>query len=136
MIKRLHHVGIVTRDLDAAFPFYRDILGLPVDFSMELEQFKVKVAFLTAGEVQIELIQPLSGEIRAGQFLAERGEGLYHMALETDDIRRDVERLKSEVEVVQDVFHAGNGTYECMLRKGGVLVQLIQPGQPGPVRQA
>jgi hypothetical protein len=94
------------------------------------------VAFLTAGEAQIELVQPLSSEIRSGRFLAERGEGLYHVALETDDIHRDVERLKREVEVVQDVFQAGDGTYECVLRKGGVLLQLIQPGEPGPVRQA
>ena len=133
MLKKLHHVAVVVKNLDEALPFYRDVLGLTVDFAATLEEFRVKVAMLSIGANQIELVEPLSNETRAGRFLEQRGEGLYHFALETDDINGDAQRLRSKnVEFLQDVFSAPNGTLECVLHASrGVLVQLIQPGQPG-----
>ncbi len=134
MIRKLHHVGVVVENLDEVLPFYRDILGLPVNFLATLEEYKVKVAMLTIGESQIELVEPLSHDTRAGRFLEQHGQGLYHIGLESDDIVQEVDRLKkNNVGLLQEVFSTLDGTLECVLDPGasrGVLVQLIQPGQP------
>ena len=133
MIKKIHHVGIAVRNLEEALPFYRDVLQLPVELSATLEEFKVRLAFLTAGEGKIELVEPLSPEVRSGRFLQERGEGLYHVALETDDIVSEVERFRSRgAEVVGEIFGDPGGTRGCYLRaRGGVVwIELMQPGPP------
>jgi hypothetical protein len=47
--------------------------------------FRMRLAFLEAGPVQIEFIQPLEGQNIYSDFLAERGEGLHHILFEAQD---------------------------------------------------
>ena len=43
-----------------------------------------EAALLAAGESEIELLEPLEATNGVGRFLAQRGEGLHHLCLETD----------------------------------------------------
>ena len=72
MIRRIHHVGIVVERLDAAYPFYRDTLGLPLLKEATLAEQGVRAALLAAGESEIELLQPLDPANGVGRFLARR----------------------------------------------------------------
>lgn len=47
--------------------------------------FKMRLAFLQAGPVQIEFLQPLEGNNIYSDFLAEHGEGLHHILFEAKD---------------------------------------------------
>src|SRR5207247_1071937 len=85
-MRRIHHVGVVVRDLATAYRFYRDTLGLPLVREARLPGQGVRAALLAAGDTEIELLEPLEASSGVGRFLARRGEGLHHLCLDTPDI--------------------------------------------------
>ena len=94
MIRDVHHVGIAVRDLEAAYALYRDALGLRLVKEGEMPSRGVRAAMLAAGGAYLELIQPLEASSPFATFLEERGEGLHHVALWSDDVDGDVAKLR------------------------------------------
>ena len=91
----IHHIAIAVHDLQAALDFYRDALGLEVTERREVTEEGVEIAFLPAGEGEIELLQPLNEASSVAQFLERRGEGLHHICLAVDDVEAAMERLRA-----------------------------------------
>ncbi|HIE37720.1 MAG TPA: methylmalonyl-CoA epimerase [Anaerolineae bacterium] len=91
----IHHIAIAVHNLDAALAFYRDALGLGMTERREVPEEGGEIAFLPAGEGEIELLQPLSEGGGVARFLEKRGEGLHHICLQVDDIEAAMERLRS-----------------------------------------
>jgi methylmalonyl-CoA/ethylmalonyl-CoA epimerase len=91
----LHHIAIAVRDMDAALAFYHDSLGLEVTERRQEDQEGVEIAFLSAGEGEIELLRPLDEESGVARFLEKRGEGLHHICLAVEDIEAAMERLRA-----------------------------------------
>ena len=58
MIGPAHHVGIAVQRLDPAIERYR-ALGLVLDYAEEVPAAGVRVAFLRAGGIHIELVEPV-----------------------------------------------------------------------------
>ncbi len=54
----------------------------------------VRVAFLRAGAVRIELLESLKADGVIARFIERRGEGFHHLAFSTEDIRTEMTRLK------------------------------------------
>ena len=133
MMRRIHHVGIVVKQLDAAYRFYRDALGLPLLKEATLPDQGVRAALLGAGESEIELLEPLDAGNGVGRFLARRGEGLHHLCFETD-VDETLADLKSRgVELLDPVPRAGLAGRIAFLHPracAGVLVELATPAEP------
>lgn len=55
--------------------------------------FTAHYGFLGAGETQIELISPVSGDSPYAPFLREHGEGLHHLAFVVASIDKQIEKL-------------------------------------------
>ena len=91
----IHHIAIAVRDLDAALRFYRDALGLEMTERWEVPEEGVEIAFLPAGEGEIELLRPLSDEGGIARFLDKRGEGLHHVCLAVADVEAAMEQLRA-----------------------------------------
>ncbi len=96
MLKRLHHVGIAVKDLDATLAFYRDVLGFPCVFREPSAGGDVETAGVRAGETLVEFVAPLKPEGPLAGFLAARGEGLHHTAYQVADIRRAIAWCKAQ----------------------------------------
>ena len=90
MIEKIDHIGIVVKDLERAIKVYSEVLGLKVEKVEQVEEFKVKIAFLPVGEVLIELLEPVGPGV-VQDFLNERGEGLYHICYRVADIEEALE---------------------------------------------
>lgn len=90
MIKRLDHIGIAVRNLEASLGPYEKVLGLSPRI-LRLEEARLLAAFIRVGDVTLELLQPLDGEEEVSRFLAEHGEGVHHLAYEVEDIRAAME---------------------------------------------
>lgn len=94
-------IGIVVRDLDAAMRRYEEHYGIG---PWKVHQFrpgevkewreegrlveggaKTRFAAAMVGKVQWELIQPLDDTSIFAKFLAEKGEGVHHIAVATPD---------------------------------------------------
>jgi len=97
MIKKIDHIAIAVQNLESALETFRNILGCAPE-AVRIEEVaseKVRVAFITVGESKIELLEPLSDESPIAKFLAKNGDGMHHIALETDDIDNETKRLVS-----------------------------------------
>lgn len=96
MIKKINHIGIAVKDLDGTAKFYKEILDLEMEGIEEVIDQKVKVGFIPVGESRIELIQSTDPEGPIATFIAKRGEGIHHIALEVDRIEETLQKLKEE----------------------------------------
>jgi methylmalonyl-CoA/ethylmalonyl-CoA epimerase len=94
MVKRIHHIDYVVRDLDRAVERYRAILGAEPFPRERLESRGIEAVRFKVGESFLILVQPVApGPVQA--FLDARGEGFFHIAYEVDEIEAEAERLEA-----------------------------------------
>ena len=93
MFNRLDHIAIVVRDIDAALAFYRDQLGWQVVVDEVIESGGVRLTHLDLGNIQLQLVQPMTEDHPLQQHLREHGEGLHHLCLLVDDVEVTMARL-------------------------------------------
>jgi methylmalonyl-CoA/ethylmalonyl-CoA epimerase len=145
--KGLFQVGIVVRDLDKSMQLYEELLGIGEWADMELSSeifttldYKGKpvanACFRTGmadvGSMQIELIQPVEGDLPYSDFLKEHGEGLHHVGhIHVPDIDAAVRDLEDRG---FPCIFAGStpGTkfaYVDMSEALGVIVELMEVHQ-------
>jgi methylmalonyl-CoA/ethylmalonyl-CoA epimerase len=86
MIQSIDHLGIAVRSIDEAVPIYETALGLRCLGREEVASQRVKTAFFDVGGVHLELLEPTAPDSPIAKFLAEKGEGIHHIAFRTDDI--------------------------------------------------
>lgn len=89
-------MGIVVKDLDRELESYHRLFGVKPSTVKLAMDGRLRVAFIPVGDGEIELLQPLDPSILFGRFLQTHGQGIHHIALETDDIEAEVERLRKE----------------------------------------
>jgi len=118
MIGPVHHVGVAVRSLREALEDYRR-LGLEPDLTEDVPSQGVRVDFLHAGAIRIELLESLEPDGVIARFIERRGEGLHHLAFSTEDIRTEMTRLK----------RAGFELVDAEPRRGsqGRLVAFVHP---------
>jgi methylmalonyl-CoA/ethylmalonyl-CoA epimerase len=90
----LDHIGIAVKSLDAAKIY--EALGLSVDHIEVVATQGVRTAFLSAGEANIELLEPTGPESTVAKFIEKRGEGIHHLCFRVDDIESHLGRLRAE----------------------------------------
>ena len=131
MLKKIHHVGIVVRNIEAAYAFYRDTLSLPVHKEDTIQDQGVKAALLTIGASEIELLEPITPGTGVARFLESRGEGLHHVCFETDDVHRELAAAKARgLQVIDQQPRPGLAGLICFLHpkaSHGVLIEYAQP---------
>jgi LAO/AO transport system kinase len=127
----INHLGIATKGIEEALPFWRDALGLENVHSETVEDQKVRVAMLPLGESRIELLEPISDDSPISKFLEKRGGGIHHIAIEVDDIAAVLAKLKSHGTRLIDETPR-YGAEGCLVAfvhpvsTGGVLLELVQ----------
>jgi methylmalonyl-CoA/ethylmalonyl-CoA epimerase len=83
----IEHLGIAVNSLEEAIPFYEKILGTKCYSIEEVPEQKVKTAFFKIGQTKIELLEPTDPDSAVGTFLANRGQGVHHVAFEVDGLQ-------------------------------------------------
>jgi methylmalonyl-CoA/ethylmalonyl-CoA epimerase len=128
---KIDHIGIATRRLDEGLKVWRDALGLTVDASEEVAEQGVRIAMLPVGDTHVELLEALSPESAVGRFLAKRGPGIHHIAIEVDDIDAALADLKGKgARLIDETPRVGAGG--CLIAfvhpssTDGVLLELVQ----------
>ena len=101
--KKIDHVVIATEDLDDALAKWQHNVGLTPDASLDRPLGAgFKAAALPIGESFLELVQPVEQSGRFYKRFQERGEGLFSISLEVDDLEEAVSYLKSKGAKVSD----------------------------------
>ena len=133
LMKKIDHVAIVVKDLDAAVKTFTGNFGFPIERMGPVPQLNIRRAFLTIGDASLELFQPTDEKNPGAKFLAERGEGMYLLSLEVDDLAAAAESLqKRGVTVVVQKLDGGMQLgFISPKATHGVLLQLIQHPKAG-----
>ena len=134
MIGPSHHIGIAVRRLEDALAKYKT-LGLEPESVEEVPSQGVRVAFLPAGGVRLELLESLTPDGVIARFVESRGEGLHHLAFAVADIRAELRRLQAAgLELVDAEPRPGaHGRLVAFLHPRsahGVLVELVEEAPP------
>ena len=132
---KVHHVAVIVRDIDDSLGFWRDMLGLPVELVLPIEQDRVTIAFLPVGESKIELVEPTDSSTGVARFLESKGEGFHHVCFEVTDLSEALTRLGLDgLELIDAAPRKGaEGPVAFIHPRSchGVLVELIEaPGGP------
>jgi methylmalonyl-CoA/ethylmalonyl-CoA epimerase len=95
MIQSIDHLGIAVRSIDEAVPIYETALGLHCLGREEIASQRVKTAFFDVGGVHLELLEPTSPDSPIAKFLADKGEGIHHIAFRTDNIEGQLKQASA-----------------------------------------
>ena len=128
---KLDHIGIATQTIDEALALWGDALGLQVEHREEVKSQGVRVAMLPVGDTHIELLEPTSPETAVGKFLAKRGAGIHHLAVEVKDIHAALQNLKEKgARLIDETPRPGaRGCLVAFIHPAstnGVLLELVQ----------
>jgi|TARA_B100001142_G_C13847427_1_gene466838 methylmalonyl-CoA/ethylmalonyl-CoA epimerase len=91
---KIDHIAIAVNDVEASAKVYQKALGIDEIEFETVESEGVKVAIIPMENGRIELMQPTKDDSPIKKFLDKKGPGLHHMALETDNIEGEVERME------------------------------------------
>jgi len=91
---KIDHIAIAVNDVEQAAKEYQKVLDVDsVEFET-VESEGVRVAIIHLDNGRIELMEPTNDSSPIRKFLEKKGEGLHHVALETDNIEDEVERMQ------------------------------------------
>ncbi|HQQ13129.1 MAG TPA: methylmalonyl-CoA epimerase [Bacteroidales bacterium] len=91
----IEHIGIAVNSLDAAIPYYEQILGTKCYAIEEVADQKVKTAFFRIGQTKIELLESTDPEGPVGKFIEKKGEGIHHIAFAVNGLEAALEDAKT-----------------------------------------
>jgi methylmalonyl-CoA/ethylmalonyl-CoA epimerase len=128
--RKLHHVGLVVRDLRQAIARYR-LLGFGDPIEADLPDQRVRVATFTTGTGFLELITPTDSDSGVARFLEARGDGMHHMAFAVPNLELALRQLeRAGVELIDQHPRTGaHGWKVAFIHPrscGGVLTELVE----------
>ena len=148
LLRNAVQVGIVVRDLERSTELLSTIFGLGPFHFIEWpnrpdskywlrgaeQKVKIRQAFIQAGSLELELIQPLEGQSAYQEFLETRGGGIHHVLFETENMDEAIEKYARQgVKVLQSGTGIRPGTRWALLDTEhlvGFLIELRH--RPGP----
>lgn len=98
VFRKLHHICIVVRDLEASIRYYESIGIGPWQVTPSFEAFRgelqmpdvedfmqLQYRYAVLDNVQIQLCQPPEGNTLQRRFLEQHGEGVFHLGFDVPD---------------------------------------------------
>jgi methylmalonyl-CoA epimerase len=120
VLRRISHLGLAVKDLDAAIALYEGVFGLKIAHRWVAEADRLEAASFRVGDMEIELMRPLEDDSPVGRFIARRGEGIHHIAYRVDDVGESLEAAREAgIETIDERPRTGGG--------GRTLVGFLHP---------
>ena len=108
--KRVEHVAIAVDNLAEVMKVFQDKLGLTLEYEENLPQYDTKIAMYPVGETYLELLEGTSQRSDVAKWVGEKGQGLYHICLEVEDIEGALAELKAKgVRLLDEKPRIGHG---------------------------
>jgi methylmalonyl-CoA/ethylmalonyl-CoA epimerase len=127
VLKRVDHIGIVVRDLEAARRFFEAPLGLEIARELKVPGRPDRSLFYRCGDVDIELIEVANPEDREKRLQGSVAR-IEHIAFEVGDVEATIALLaRAGVETTAPVRLVDRvNTWTVAETSGGVMYQLVQ----------
>ena len=94
MLGDVIEVSIVVKDLEAAIKRFEELFDLKLYERRESKDFGFKNAILPWGKGHIDLIQPTDPSSAVARFLETRGEGVYLVGFDVEDVSGSVKKVR------------------------------------------
>lgn len=135
-VKRVEHVAIAVHNLEAVMRIFQDTLGLTLEYQHDYPQYRSRMAMYPVGETYLELLQGTSPDSDISRWLAEKGQGLYHICLEVTDIDAALAELKAKgVRLLDETAREGHGNSRIAFldprSTADILIELLEAPRSG-----
>lgn len=122
------HIGVATRDADAAADRFELLLDAPVVHEEASDE--MRFVFLALEDGYFELLEPLEGEEFIAPYIEREGPGTHHVAVHVDDIDAAIETaLEAGIEMIDEEPRPGAWGHEIAFvhpsEAGGVLLEYV-----------
>jgi methylmalonyl-CoA/ethylmalonyl-CoA epimerase len=129
-VRSVHHVAFAVEDLDEAVRTYQRFFGARVELRGRMEDQGVEAVYLRLGDGRVELVAALGEDTAVGRFLARRGPGMHHVAVEVEDVGAAISELAAAgAQVIDSEPRSGLGGREVTFvhpdSLHGVLAEVI-----------
>ncbi len=132
MFKKIDHIGIAVENLEEAVERYTQLLGKGPEHFEEVAEQKVKTAFFSVGESNLELLESTSPDGPIGKYIAKQGRGgIHHVCVEVDDIEAAIAAYKAAgIQLIDETprigAHHKKVAFVHPKSTGGLLLELSQ----------
>jgi len=131
MITKISHIGIAVENLDGAKRFFEENFSLPATGTENFGELLFSFVDFEGEATALELLQSTTAEGQMAKFITKRGPGIHHVALETDDIQAELDRLQSKgIQLInQKPYRNAHDELVAFIHPkstGGVLIELVQ----------
>lgn len=131
MIRKISHIGIAVENLEGAKKFFEENFSLPSTGKENFGELLFSFISFEGEGARLELLQSTTAEGQMAKFIGKRGPGIHHIALETDDIQAELDRLQAKgIQLInQKPYRNAHQELVAFLHPkstNGVLIELIQ----------
>jgi len=130
-ITRVEHIAIAVENLESVAKMFQQTLGLQLEYTEEFPAANTRIGMFPLGDCAIELVQGTVPTARSAKWVAEKGQGLYHICLEVEDIDAALVELKEKgVKLIHETPVLGHGNCRIAFidpsATGNVLFELAE----------
>lgn len=105
MTNSLAHIAIAVENIENAKSLFELITGGIASENHQVESQKVSTSFINFGGTSIELLEPVGDDTPISKFLSQKGGGIHHLCIETDEFDNLIEKIKNTgVRILGDPF--------------------------------
>lgn len=131
MPKKLEHIGIAVIDLEQAEALFSRLLQTKPYKREVVESEGVTTSFFLLGDVKFELLAATNPESPIAKFIEKRGEGIHHLAFESENIEQELsERKAQDIQLIHETPKDGADNKRIAFlhpkSTGGVLWELCE----------
>jgi methylmalonyl-CoA/ethylmalonyl-CoA epimerase len=130
MIKKVHHVAIAVKNLKESAALFEKLLGVKAHIALAPDKTVMEASFKLGNGAEIGLLEPVGPDSAVAKFLEKHGEGLHHIALETDGINAELKNMeKKGFQLIDKEARdgvAGKIGFIHPRSANGVLVELVE----------
>jgi methylmalonyl-CoA epimerase len=126
-IKRIEHVGVVVRNVEASRKLWEDCLGIKLSAVEEIPGRPNRLGLFPVGESMVELLAGVTPDSKFAKMCDEGKAGIHHLCFEVENIDEALAELKAKgiplLDETPRIGHAGcriafldpKGTEGCLI---------------------
>ena len=130
MFKRIDHIAIAVANLEETLALLENVLGVTADHREVIKDYAVELATLRLGETAIELVSGTTADSPISKYIARRGPGIHHIALEVSDIESAIQQVGAKAKMIDGQPRTGkDDSRVAFIHPGstaGILFELVE----------
>ncbi len=130
-VKRIEHIAIAVKSMKESRTLFESKLGFELEYEEHLPQYHTRLAMYPVGQTYIELLESDREGTETSRWIAEHGEGLFHICLEVEDIEGALTELRQKgLKLIDERPRIGHANSKIAFldpkSTGNVLIELVE----------